>query len=195
MAAGVLVMVVGPSGAGKDTVIDVARAERPPGPGLRYVCRAVTRPAGSPGEDHEPMTPEAFDRREAEGGFALAWRAHGHAYGVPADVLADLAAGRIVIVNGSREVLGAAMARFDRLVVVHVTAPPALRAMRLAGRGREVEAERRERMVRETMPFPDGAEIVNIINDTTPEAAGAQLVALIDRLGARVGADPVESQA
>ena len=59
--AGRLILVVGPSGAGKDTLIDAAVARRA---GLARARRVVTRPEEAGGEDFEAVTPERFELME-----------------------------------------------------------------------------------------------------------------------------------
>ncbi len=60
--------IVGPSGAGKDTLIEAARRARPD---LHIVRRVVTRPAEAGGEPYEGVTEEEFLRRRQAGGFVL----------------------------------------------------------------------------------------------------------------------------
>ena len=100
-----LVAVVGPSGAGKDTLLAGARMRIGPDARFRFVRRSITRPASAGGEDHEPMDRDAFLRRRDAGGFALWWDAHGLLYGIVRDIEADLAAGRCVVANLSRRAL------------------------------------------------------------------------------------------
>ena len=97
-----LVAVVGPSGAGKDTLLAGARARLAGDARFRFVRRGITRPADPGGEDHDPLTQTAFARLRDAGGFALWWEAHGLLYGIPRDIEADLAAGRVVVANLSR---------------------------------------------------------------------------------------------
>lgn len=138
-------LVVGPSGAGKDTLIDAARRVRPD---ILFVRRCVTRPAGAGGEDHEPISPEAFEAQAAAGGFALWWRAHGLGYGVPRAIETALAQGRHVMANVSRGVVADARARFSPVRVLLIdAAPEALRA-RLAARGREPPGDAANRLAR-----------------------------------------------
>ena len=105
MARGTLFLVVGPSGAGKDTLIAGARAALEPGGVYVFPRRAITRPEGAGGEDHEAVSPEGFAEREAEDGFFATWRAHGLAYGLPGCISATLESGRHVVVNVSRAIL------------------------------------------------------------------------------------------
>lgn len=107
---GHLVLVVGPSGAGKDTLIDHARSRLQSDPGFRFVRRIITRPT-SIGEDHEPATAAAFETLAASNAFALHWRAHGLSYRLPIIVNDWIAEGCTVVANGSRAILPEARSR------------------------------------------------------------------------------------
>lgn len=101
MKPGILFVIVGASGVGKDTLI--AGAMTALAASGRYVaCRRVITRAEGPGEDHEPISPEEFERRAAAGGFLHRWQAHGLSYGLPIELRAELEAGRHVVANGSR---------------------------------------------------------------------------------------------
>jgi phosphonate metabolism protein PhnN/1,5-bisphosphokinase (PRPP-forming) len=113
-----LVTVVGPSGAGKDTLLTAARAALAGDARFAWVRRAITRPAEAGGEDHLPMTREAFAAARASGDFCLSWEAHGLAYGIPRAIEGDLAAGRVVVANLSRAVLAEAAARYPLRVLL-----------------------------------------------------------------------------
>ncbi len=82
---GLLFVVSGPSGAGKDTLVDALRVRLPR---LRYSVSATTR-RPRPGE-HEAdhyffLTRPEFERRLGGGGF-LEWREYnGNLYGTPRD--------------------------------------------------------------------------------------------------------------
>lgn len=172
-----LVAVVGPSGAGKDTLIGLARARLAGDDRFRFVQRAITRPAGAGGEAHRALDVASFEAERAAGRFALWWAAHGLLYGIPRDIEADLAARRVVVANLSRGVLAEAAARY-RLRVLMVTAPAAVLAARLAARGRESAEEIARRLAREA-PAPAGLDVVTVVNDGPPEAGAAQLEAAL----------------
>ena len=123
---GTLHLVVGPSGVGKDTLIAAARAARPD---LAFPTRVITRPAG-PGENHEPVSEAEFARRLALGEFALHWRAHGLAYGIPAAVETALSACRGGVINVSRAAVAEARARFAPVRLLALTAAPRPRSPR-----------------------------------------------------------------
>lgn len=162
--------VVGPSGAGKDTLIAAAREARPD---LVIVRRVITRPSEAGGEDFDGTTVEDFARRCAAGEFTLDWQAHGLCYGIPADQIALAASGRDVMFNGSRAALDVARDRLPGLRVIVVTAPDAVLAERLAGRGRESHAQIVDRLARASYALPEGFAVSVVLNDSTREV-GAQ---------------------
>ncbi len=140
--AGALVLVVGPSGAGKDSVLRGARAALIEEPRIRFPPRVVTRAADET-EDNATMTEAEFAAADAAGAFLLVWRAHGLRYGIPAALGDYLRSGDLVVVNASRTVVTAARGAFARTHAVLVTAPLEIRAHRLRERGRDPDFEAR----------------------------------------------------
>ena len=173
-----LVLVVGPSGAGKDTLLAAARAQLGEDARFRFVQRVVTREP-SPTEPFESVSPAEFDARKAADGFALSWRAHGMQYGIPADITVDLAQGRVVIANVSRAVVAEAASRFPTHVV-EITAPADILARRLAARGREDAVDMARRLSRAIELHAD-VERTAIQNDGTVEQGARKLVAALTR--------------
>ena len=168
--------VVGPSGAGKDTLIEAARQARPD---LHILRRVITRPAEAGGEPFEGVTEAEFAAREARGEFVLTWRAHGLRYGIPQSAEAALAQGRCVVFNGSRAMLAATAAAFSGLVVIHVTAAIPILAERLAARGRETREDIAARLARATDDFPVGCEVRQVENNATLEQAVRDFLAAL----------------
>lgn len=170
-ARGALVLVVGPSGAGKDTLIDAARAACAGDDRIRFVRRAVTRDA-SPAEDHASLSDAEFDKALSHGAFAFWWQAHGHRYGVPAAIEADLAAGRSVVCNVSRTIVAALRQRYRHCHVVLVTAPEAVRQARVAARRRDSDGDPLQR-ARRPAPGPEELRPALVIDNSGTIAAGA----------------------
>ncbi|WID94603.1 phosphonate metabolism protein/1,5-bisphosphokinase (PRPP-forming) PhnN [Bosea vestrisii] len=180
MRPGTFFLVVGPSGAGKDSLIDGARALLEPTGRYVFARRVVTRPAGSPGEDHDAATDEAFDAREAKGDFLITWGAHGLRYGLPAELKRLVEAGRNVIANGSRATIAALANSLPRFVVVEVTAPPEVLAARIAGRGRESGEAIEKRLSRTVEPRPEGIRAATICNDQSVEIGVERFIAAVE---------------
>lgn len=145
--AGRMIYLIGPSGSGKDSLLDAARAslaER----GCRVVRRVITRSAEAVGEAALGVSLEEFLAIEAQGGFALSWRANGLAYGIPRDIDDWLAAGHDVLVNGSRGHLPATRLRYPNLLVLLLTVDQTVLRQRLLARGRESVDEIDARLAR-----------------------------------------------
>lgn len=162
---GRLIGVVGPSGVGKDTVMEALAARRP---GLGLVRRVITRPGYAVGEAFDDVSAEEFERRALAGEFSLHWRAHGLRYGIPRETEARLAGGEDLLVNLSRSVLGEAQARFRGFTTLQLTAPHEVLAGRLAVRGRESRADIEARLSRASLALPDGLERVIEISNAGP---------------------------
>jgi phosphonate metabolism protein PhnN/1,5-bisphosphokinase (PRPP-forming) len=164
MANGALVLVVGPSGAGKDTLIGAAKAELGDDQRFSFPRRVVTRQAMVALEDHDSIDASEFSRQKLRGAYALDWEAHGLCYGIPAAIDGAMVAGRIVVVNTSRRVIERAIEKYPSCHVMLVTAAPDVRAARLSGRGRESADDVAARLAREGAPVPEGIEPVVIDN-------------------------------
>ncbi len=177
--SGAFVFVVGPSGAGKDTLLTGAKKRLADDARFVFVRRTVTRPVG-PWEHHDSLVPEAFEAAVARGDFLLTWAAHGLSYGVPATARTRVAAGDVVVCNGSRAAEPAARMAFPDMTLVLITAPRAVRLARLTARGREGDvAGRLDRLADED--FSLKADLV-IDNSGDPAAGVDALCGLLRRL-------------
>jgi ribose 1,5-bisphosphokinase len=163
---GKLVLVVGPSGAGKDTLIGLAKARSTGNDRIVFPQRTVTRPSSS-FEDNLVMSPDEFDAALQRQEFALHWRAHGHAYGIPRAIDDELRLGKIVIVNVSRTVVAEARRRYVKVIVALVTAPADVLAQRLAARDRPSDGSVSSRLQRADL---DADFVADVVIDNVGEA-------------------------
>lgn len=161
---GYFVAVVGPSGAGKDTIMDAARESLASDMRFHFVRRIITRQQMAGAEDHDSLDTAGFDKAASEGLFALHWQAHGLRYGLPKSLNDEIAQGRVVIANVSRRVLGDIRKLYaDRSIIV-ISARPEVLAERLASRGRESREEIALRLAREVHLDAAAADVVTIDN-------------------------------
>jgi ribose 1,5-bisphosphokinase len=158
---GRLVLVVGPSGAGKDTLIGLARAACDGNAQFVFPRRTVTREA-SVHEENEAVSAAAFDAERRSGAFVLAWTAHGLSYGLRTAIDDDVRAGRTVIANVSSTIIAQAQRRYINVVVVQITAPAEVLAERLAARGRASDGALADRLNRAVSS--DSAPDIEIVN-------------------------------
>lgn len=178
---GILFLVVGPSGVGKDSLIDGARRHLADDPAYHFPKRLITRPADAGGEDHQALTAAAFELLETAGGFMLSWQAHGHRYGIPKTAEQALSDGCSVIVNVSRQVIDRARACWPTLRILLVSAPSDVLAARLAGRGREQADDIRRRLERADSYTISGDDVRRVVNDDQLELAVDRFVALLKK--------------
>ena len=178
--SGAFIAVVGPSGSGKDSILENTRAALAGRGGIHFPQRHITRPAGA-GEDHQPVSEEEFDAARQRGEFALTWQAHGLAYGIPAHVSDVVKAGDVVVVNVSRGVLEQLPGLFPNVHVARVTVPDEVRHARILARGRESGNAAAARVARQD-PAPDHPVDLEIVNDGTIEEASGVLVEFLTRV-------------
>ncbi|WFU24233.1 phosphonate metabolism protein/1,5-bisphosphokinase (PRPP-forming) PhnN [Bradyrhizobium sp. CB1717] len=178
---GRLVLVVGPSGAGKDTLLRLAQAACSDDPDIVFPRRIVTR-ASSADEDNIAVSQDDFRRAREHGDFAVYWEAHGHSYALPLEINDDIRAGRAVVANVSRTVIAALRQAYANVVVVAITAPPDVLAQRLAARARHSDGNIAERLSRSVDDASAQAD-VTILNAGSAEYHSRQLVRVIRNEG------------
>ncbi|MHC5230409.1 phosphonate metabolism protein/1,5-bisphosphokinase (PRPP-forming) PhnN [Brucella sp. LJL56] len=168
---GCFVAVVGPSGAGKDTIMDAARVALAGDTRFHFVRRIITRPQTPETEDHDSLDEAAFTKAAGEGAFALHWQAHGLSYGLPKSLEDEIADGTVVIANVSRRVLCDIRRLYTSRSVVVITARPDVLAERLASRGRESREEIALRLARAVSFDDDAGDVVTIDNSGNVNAS------------------------
>lgn len=174
---GRLVLVVGPSGAGKDTLLRLAQAACADDHDIVFPRRVVTR-ASSADEDNIALSPDEFARARDHGDFAVHWDAHGHSYALPLEINDDIRAGRVVVANVSRTVIAALRGTYANVVVVAITAPPDVLAQRLAARARHSDGNIADRLARSVDDASANAD-VTILNAGSADYHSRHLLRVI----------------
>ncbi len=178
--AGKLVYLMGPSGAGKDSLI--REAARRLGSRVRFARRYITRPAEAGGEDHIPVSAAEFESMKSAGRFSLCWESHGRSYGLGRELRAWLDEGRVVVINGSRTYLARARELFPDLCPVLLRVEAAVLAARLRARGRENGEDLAERLERSSLAVPPSPDMVVIDNSGPLESAAREFCELLEAL-------------
>jgi len=186
IAGGAFVAVAGPSGVGKDTIINYAREKLAADRRFAFVRRIITRTADAQSEDHDTLSEAEFAAAAAGGHFALLWQAHGLSYGLPRAVDADIAAGRVVVANISRQIIDELKARYENFVLIVVSAHRDVIAQRLKARGRETDAEIVARLERIAVEDTVRYEAVRLENSGPKEQAGERFVSILEGIAADI---------
>jgi ribose 1,5-bisphosphokinase len=180
-ASGRLFYFVGPSGAGKDALLQWVQQRVPDDDKRLFARRTVTR-AQYEGDVHEGVDHGAFWRLAAAGQFSMIWEVNGVCYGVRRGIEAELKAGRDVIVNGSREYVPKLQQNFPQAQVIWLEADEAVLQERLLARGRESGPALLRRISRASQfSPPENRQVIRIDNSGQLETAGLQILEILSR--------------
>ncbi len=160
---GTLILVVGNSGSGKDSIINGTSEEYPLDLKKVYVAkRYITRPP-SETEDNYFISSEEFNERNKQGKFALQWHIYGLDYGVPIEIENWLKKGHTVIANVSRTIINDTRKKYKNVKVVFIDVPFDIILLRLKNRERESEQRLKERIERASnnQKFPEADFVVD----------------------------------
>lgn len=176
---GCLILILGASGAGKDTLLSIAAEKLGERTDIHFLQRAITRPAHDQSENFISMTDAEFDQGLASGSFSFYWQANGLRYGLPRILVDRLERGEVVVVNGSRAACDDLKATFGRVQVVEIHVDPDVLTERLRNRGREAAHEIQARVARaERLSATNDADLT-IDNSGSAEIAGSQFARFI----------------
>ena len=182
-----LVIISGPSGVGKDTIIE-ALAARPRDPDYHYVVTCTTRGPRRgeiPGVSYQFLSHEAFHALRDAGELLEANEVHGNWYGTPRrEVAAALAEGHDVILKIDVQGAAAVKERVPDAFLVFIV-PPSLEALfqRLRSRATETanELEIRQRNAAIELARQGDYDRV-VVNETGEvERTAAEIEAIIEQ--------------
>ena len=177
-----LYYVVGPSGAGKDSILNAARSQLTADQSVVFAHRYITRPADAGGENHIALSVDEFQMRKARGLLCLDWESHGLCYGLGSEVRAWLDAGLNVVMNGSRGYLAEASKKFEtELIPVLVEVDGSILRERLRKRGRETPQEIEKRVERANAFKIEHSRLQVIANNGPLDTAVSEFLILLRR--------------
>jgi phosphonate metabolism protein PhnN/1,5-bisphosphokinase (PRPP-forming) len=180
---GAVVLVVGPSGAGKDALIAGARAALAGDGRFIFADRHVSRPAHA-AEVHVSLTDAAFADAAVRREYALTWTAHGLNYGIPATIDDHIRSGRTVVFNASRAIVAEARRRYAHPRIALIECPAEIRAARVALRAREQPPQLRERLTRTVEGFDEAWVDVRIDNSCALQLGIERFLAALHKIAA-----------
>lgn len=176
---GCLILVLGASGAGKDTLLSIAAEILGERNDIHFLQRAITRAVHDQSENFRSVSEAEFDQAVADGDYCFFWQANGLRYGLPREMVLRLERGEVVVVNGSRAACEDLKKTFGCVQVVEIQVDPAILAERLRRRGRETADEIVARVDRaEHLAARIDAELT-IDNSGSAELAGSMLAGFI----------------
>ncbi len=164
---GKLVLVVGNSGSGKDSIISGVVKRFPSDlKEIHLTQRYITRPS-SETENNIAITPEIFKEMSRQKKFSLEWHIYDLDYGIPIDIDNWLKKGHPVIVNVSRTIVKKARGIYHNILVVFIKVPFVITLKRVKERARESGKLLQERIQRakDNQTFPDADFIVDNSGD------------------------------
>ena len=142
-----IILVVGPSGSGKDTLLRSARKHLAGKNTVTFAPRYITRPPDE-NEDNYYLDQIAFKHLEKSRFFRSTWQAHQHHYGIAEHMFSGHNSHSTIVCSISRSAINDFDSRYDKILTIHVTAEKNILKERLMKRGRENVAAIERRLAR-----------------------------------------------
>lgn len=146
-----VILLVGPSGSGKDTLLRAARKRFNGSQVLGFVRRYITRPPDG-NEDNFYIDSACFNILKENNFFVSDWQAHGNEYGIPRHAFSTVYGPKRFLCSISRGAIDDFERFHDNVTVLQVTAPQSVLRQRLQGRGRENDEDVEKRLQRAAAP-------------------------------------------
>lgn len=185
-----IILVTGPSGSGKDSLLRHARTHFSP-ERLAFARRYITRPPDS-NEDNFFVDNHAFNCLQKNGFFLSTWQAHDNCYGISWREL-ELAQERqgkdernaALLCSISRTAVADFERRFQHVYTLLVSVPPEILAERLSARARETAGQAALRLQRASLPV-QARELISFENSAPLAESANRFVRLLESLLAKV---------
>ncbi len=164
---GILFLIVGNSGSGKDSIISGVSETYPSHLKQIYTPkRYITRPS-SKTESNFSITIEEFHELKKRGKFAITWHIYNLDYGISIEIEDWLKKGNSVLINVSRAVIEKTRKRYENLKVIFIYVPLELTIERIKDRGREnLELiQKRIERAKNNQLFPEADLVIDNSNE------------------------------
>lgn len=169
-----IVLIVGPSGVGKDTLIKESKKELKKK--INYVKRYITRKPDK-NEKNYYVDDFAFEILKHNSYFASTWNAHGNSYGI---AKSSIKAG-VNIISISRSKIEDFEKQYENVYTINVTVPKDELRNRLLLRNRESEIEIEKRLNRSYAKIA-AKNLIEFDNSKSIEESNEDFVELLDRI-------------
>ncbi|MEM7257346.1 MAG: phosphonate metabolism protein/1,5-bisphosphokinase (PRPP-forming) PhnN [Pseudomonadota bacterium] len=176
--AGTMIVVVGPGGSGKDSIMRAAKPTLESGKHAHFVKRVITRECKPERENHHSVSPGQFRQMAERGDFAVYWQAHSLWYGVPINTLSQIKRGHTLIVNGSRDALPDFRSTYPHCQAVWINVSKKIQMERLKARHVKPSAEMHSRLQRTVTQSPDPQDFI-LNNDGTLADSTDEFISLV----------------
>lgn len=175
-----LILVVGPSGSGKDTLLRGLKKQFNGNNCLDFVRRYITRPPDS-NEDNYYVDRNCFKILKHNDFFISDWKAHGNEYGIPRNALAAGNGIQRRLCSISRDAIADFEDVYDNVIVLQITASQDVLRQRLMGRGREKDEDVKKRLARAEHPV-HAKRLIVFDNSHSLEQSQRDFIALLAKL-------------
>lgn len=179
-----VILVVGPSGSGKDTLLRSAREHFDKEEHFAFVRRYITRRPDL-NEDNYFLDPAAFTLLNNAGFFISTWRSHDNFYGISYHALNESDTVKVAVCSISRSTVGDFERRYAHTTTILVTAEKEVLRQRLQKRGREDDAAIHRRLERADKAVV-ARDLIVFDNSQSIESSAAMFIELLENLGSRV---------
>ena len=174
-------MIIGPSGSGKDTLINGAKLLLNDEKRYVFAQREITRPQTGDSENHIEISKTEFKQKKLKNVYSLSWFANGLNYGVT-KIDEYMRQEKFIILNGSRGALKDIVKKYKDTIIIQVEVPSELLRDRLISRGREDIRDIDARLARGVALRILDPTVINFLNDKPMQESINEFVAILKDL-------------
>lgn len=169
-----IVLIVGPSGVGKDTLLRHAKEVYKED--LNFVKRYITREADT-NEDNYFVDDYAFEVLKNNGYFLSNWNAHGNAYGIPKSFFKN----GVNIISISRARIKDFENAYENVYTINITIEKDKLKQRLLDRGRETLEQIEKRLARSYEKI-EARKLIEFDNSKPLEESKKSFINLLEKI-------------